>query len=64
MRWFRNEYYFKFEDDIKMTQFQANDGFYPIGYNLVGKESYFKGYVDGGGAALLTYSSIVPMIHL
>ncbi|WP_025682887.1 hypothetical protein [Paenibacillus maysiensis] len=49
MRWFRNESYFKFEDDIKMTQFQAEDGFYPIGFNLVGKESYFKGYVDGGG---------------
>ncbi|WP_149094579.1 filamentous hemagglutinin [Paenibacillus terrae] len=49
MRWFRNESYFKFEDDIKMTEFQAEDGFYPIGFNLVGKESYFKGYVDGGG---------------
>ncbi|NGQ95331.1 filamentous hemagglutinin [Brevibacillus sp. SYP-B805] len=49
MRWWRHGYYFKFEDDVKMVNNQTGNGFYPLGFDLVGKEQYFKAYVDGNG---------------
>ncbi|AHC19032.1 right-handed parallel beta-helix repeat-containing protein [Paenibacillus sp. FSL M7-0802] len=67
MRWFRNGSYFKFEDDIKMTEYQTGAGFYPISTTLEGKEQYFKGYVDGGGrcvANLFIYRPNDQMVSL
>ena len=48
MRWWRKSH-FKFEDDVKMIEHQTGAGFYPIGFDLTGKEQYFSGVVDGAG---------------
>ncbi|ASR48507.1 filamentous hemagglutinin [Paenibacillus kribbensis] len=52
MRWFRQGYYFRFEDDIKMTEHQTGNGFMPIGFDLVGKEQYVKAYINGNNRSI------------
>jgi hypothetical protein len=53
MRWFRSAaHYYRVEDDVKFMSNQTGSGFYPLGFDLVGKESAFQGKVDGAGRSV------------
>ncbi|MGG1263865.1 filamentous hemagglutinin [Brevibacillus laterosporus] len=67
MRWFRNGYYFRFEDDVKMISHQTGEGFCPLGFALSGKGRDFNGYVDGNGrcvANLFIYRPTTSYVSL